>query len=468
MSRIPLEGVTLRAALVLGFGLTLGLWLFAGYGLTVGMARAQREAEAINDRYTRAQELLAGVQAQVLLGSVYARDLLLNPADYAATTYRVQLLNTYGAVDDGLRQYEALLVTDEERGRLGRLRHEIAAFRGTMQEMVGGVASAPTERERIALSRGLSPRREIVLRVSEEVRALHLSAFLEQQNAVADIYGSTQRRAWIQLGVALAASFGIALIATLYAGRLETRLRQQRVRDVQNTHDLQRLSAKLITAQEEERRSIARELHDEIGQALQAIKVEVSVAQRKLETSGADTEALEDVHAITDNALSTVRDLSRLLHPALLDDLGLPAVVDWYVRGFSRRHGLRVELRCEGLEDRLLPEIESAAYRIIQEALTNVARHARATECRVLLQRLPTTILLTIEDNGVGFNPAEVRDRDVRRGLGLIGIRERASELLGTLRIDSEPGRGTRVLVELPARMRGSMAEEGAEEVVNG
>src|SRR6185295_5799851 len=140
--------------------------------------------------------------------------------------------------------------------------------------------------------------------------------------------------------LALAASFGIALFATRYASRLEDRLRQQMAKDEESARTLQRLSSQLINAQEEERRSIARELHDEVGQVLTAIKVELAVAQRAIESTGGDAAALQDARTITDGALHAVRDLSRLLHPAMLDDLGLAATVDWYLKGFGKRHGV--------------------------------------------------------------------------------------------------------------------------------
>jgi len=109
------------------------------------------------------------------------------------------------------------------------------------------------------------------------------------------------------------------------------------------------------------------------------------------------------------------------------------------------------------MPDRLTPDTEAAAYRIVQEALTNVAKHAQATVCRVFVQRLPNTVLITIEDNGAGFDlPAAARGAD--RGLGLIGIRERVLQLQGTLRLESSPGKGTRLTVELPARSRPSAA----------
>jgi signal transduction histidine kinase len=233
-------------------------------------------------------------------------------------------------------------------------------------------------------------------------------------------------------------------------------------KDAQNSRDLQRLSSKLITAQEEERRSIARELHDEVGQVLTAIKVELALAQRAIDGGGGPPQLLEKAQTIAEGALHSVRDLSQLLHPAVLDDLGLPAAIDWYLRGVGRRHQLRLVFNHEGMDDRLAPEIETAAYRIVQEALTNVARHAGASECRVGLQRLSRAILISIDDDGQGFDQAPPAQAAARRGLGLIGIRERATQLRGEVRIESAPGRGTRVTVVLPALPRPAPAESDA------
>jgi two-component system sensor histidine kinase UhpB len=150
------------------------------------------------------------------------------------------------------------------------------------------------------------------------------------------------------------------------------------------------------------------------------------------------------------------------LHPALLDDLGLAAAVDWYLKGFGRRHGLRVDLLQERMEERLPPQTETAAFRIVQEALTNVVKHAHANSCRVYLQRLMNTLLVTVEDDGVGFDLAPSDRAEAPPGLGLIGIRERVSRLGGTLRLESAAGKGTRVTVELPTWI-GAVVEDGGE-----
>jgi len=448
-----LQGPTIKAALYLGFGLILGLWLFAGYYFTRRVAGVQRQAEEINGRYMHAQERLSSVRAQILLGSVYVRDALLDPNPGAADEYRRQLHETYRAIDETLQQYVPVLDASDERRRVARLRREIDDFRSTMLSVLASDSRRWASDARTLLRTHIVPKREAVIRVADEVQSLNRAAFVRQQMEIAEIYRTAQSRLWRQLGLALAASVGIGLFATIYAARLERRLRQQMARDVENTHDLQRLSRQLINAQEEERRTIARELHDEIGQVLTAIKVELSLAQRAVEASGGPADTLDDARSITDGALQTVRDLSHLLHPALLDDLGLPATIDWYLRGFSRRHGIAVDLVHDRMDERFLPEIEASAYRIVQEALTNVAKHAQATSCRVYLQRLATTILITVEDDGVGFDPAETRQPG-RRGLGLISVRERVSQLRGTVRLETSPGKGTRLTVELPAHTR--------------
>jgi signal transduction histidine kinase len=133
----------------------------------------------------------------------------------------------------------------------------------------------------------------------------------------------------------------------------------------------------------------------------------------------------------------------------MLDDLGLPDTATWYLRGFSRRTGITSELVVERLERRLQPEIESCSYRIIQEAVTNVARHAEATLCRVEIKRQADSLRISVEDDGKGFDQTAAAAQPTR-GLGLVGVRERVARLGGTLRLESRPGSGTRLLVDLP------------------
>jgi signal transduction histidine kinase len=448
-----LPGPTIKVALFLGFALICATWLFAGYYFTRRLAELQTRATAISERYMRGQELLTTVRSQVLIGSVYVRDALLDPERANAAEYRTKLEEAYRAADEALQQYEPVVDAPTERGRVMRLRADIGDFRTTVLNVLGTDNSRWALEARSLLQKEIMPKREGVLRVTDEVQALNRSGFVQQQSDLASVYRTTQRRLWESFGLAVFVSFGIALLAAIYVGRLEDRIHRQRVTENENARDLQRLSMKLITVQEEERRVIARELHDEVGQALTAIKVELALAQQKIHVAGAPADALDDARSISENVLHTVRDLSHLLHPSLLDDLGLPAAVDWYLRGFGKRHSLRVDLVQDRMDQRLQPEAEVTAYRMVQEALTNVVKHAHATSCRVYLQRLANTLLVTVEDDGVGFDQAATDRSDTNHGLGLIGIRERVSRVGGSLRLESAPGKGTRLTIELPVQI---------------
>jgi signal transduction histidine kinase len=398
----------------------------------------------------RAQEILSIVGQQVLLSSVYLRDALLDPDMQAISRHRLRLENTYERLDKQLDSYVPVLDSSEERAQIDRLRDEIRSFRVTAGQVLGSPAYRSPAGARMALNTEVVPKREGVIRVSEEIRALNRAAVLQQQQIISEIHQTAEHRSWQWLGAALAISFGIGILATTYSSQLEATLRRQRAVEAQNTRYLQLLSAKLITAQEEERQTIARELHDEVGQILTAIKVELAVAERRLNASGGAGELLDDAVSIADTGLQTVRNLSQLLRPPLLDDLGLPAAVDWHLQAFSKRFAIKTELLQDGLTTRLSPDVELAAYRIVQEATTNVARHARATRCRVGLRREGSHLVLEIEDDGRGFDVSALEGPAGRHGLGLLGIRERTNQLKGSQHIDSGPGRGTRVRVNLP------------------
>jgi signal transduction histidine kinase len=445
------ERLSIRAAVVLGCGLILGLWLFAWMQLSLRISEAQTRAEGFNTRYVRAQETLANIRARVLMASVAFRDALLDPNPDNMNHYRGQLEQTYTALDELLRAYVPVANSRDEREQFALLRAEVDGYRSSMLDVLASDRLQWLAEARNVLSRRVTPRRDVIINVSESVQAVNRAGYLEQQSEIAGIYQTVQRDLWQLLGLALAIGIAIAVLAVVYAGRLEQRLRRQVARDEELAQDLQELSAKLVTAQEQERRHIARELHDEIGQALTAIKVELAYAGRSIDGGAASSQALHTAKAITDSAIHQVRDLSYFLHPAALDEFGLVSAIDSYMKSFGRRHEIVAELSHEGMDSRLAPDTEAAAYRILQEALNNVAKHAKATECRVKLVRTQEMLRIMIEDNGTGFDPSAGRSPD-RRGLGLVGIRERASHLKGSVAIDSAPGDGTRLVIELPVR----------------
>jgi signal transduction histidine kinase len=450
MKRAQIERLSVRIALAIGFCVTLGLWLYTGYAFTRRIETVRRDAAGVASRYTRAQELLSTVRAQVLLSSVRVRDALLDPRPESVLDNRVQLESSYRIITMALTDYEPVMTSSIETDQLRRLQREVDDFHQTSLGVLADAAGRSAATIRDILNTRIVPRREAAIRISDEIQSLNRRAFIQQQAEIAEIHRVAELQSRRSLGIALVIGLGVLLLTSLYAARLEARLRHQMQRDARMSQELQEASAKLIAAQEEERRTIARELHDEVGQVLSALKVEIDVAQRSIAAGGSAAE-LAEAQNIADGALKTVRNLTQLLHPAALDDLGLTAAIDSSLRGLSRRHDIRTALHQHDLPDRLPREVELAAYRIVQEAITNVGKHASAKRCDVHLTQLEDRLLIEVEDDGVGF----VDDIDrpiIARGLGLISVRERAARLGGTFNILSEPGRGTRLIVSLPER----------------
>ena len=223
------------------------------------------------------------------------------------------------------------------------------------------------------------------------------------------------------------------------------------------------LLRKVITAQEEERRRIARELHDETGQAITALVVGMDTAALAPDTDVAGIrERLGELRAVAVDALEDVHRLIHDLRPSVLDDLGLVTGLKWYAETRLQPAGIPVRVTVTGEESRLPAEMETALFRIGQEAISNVARHAQATNARVGLDFRNGTITLEVEDDGVGFDVASVLDSaDPRREWGVLGMRERASLMGGTLQVTSAPANGTRVRASIPLQKGG---HDGAED----
>jgi signal transduction histidine kinase len=210
------------------------------------------------------------------------------------------------------------------------------------------------------------------------------------------------------------------------------------------------ISRGVLRVQEAERGRLSRELHDGVGQALTAIKMQLELLERE-PPDPASAPRLAELRELAERTLQDVRQISRLLRPPMLDDLGLVATLRWLARTVRERTRLAVELESELQEERLDPDLETLLFRVAQEALTNAAKHASARSARVRLARSPRGVRLLVSDDGAGFDAeALLRADDQHRGFGLRGIRDRVQLFGGRLAVSSTPGRGTSLEVELP------------------
>jgi PAS domain S-box-containing protein len=214
--------------------------------------------------------------------------------------------------------------------------------------------------------------------------------------------------------------------------------------------EIRQLTKHLQNIREEERTSIAREIHDELGQQLTVLKMDVAWLDRKLaHTSNAVTEKLDGLMDMLDGTIKTVRRISTELRPSILDDLGLNAAIEWHLKEFEKRSGIKTQFSKPAKELLLNDTVKTGLFRIFQESLTNVARHSAAKNLRINLSQKDDHILLRIKDDGIGFNKEQVGQK---RTLGILGMKERTEMMGGHYEITSAEGKGTVVIVNVPCR----------------
>jgi signal transduction histidine kinase len=298
--------------------------------------------------------------------------------------------------------------------------------------------------------------------MAEEISRLNVANFRERQRRIDRSIEEFRRYTIRTLSVIVLLGLLVSVASLLGLARLERRADEHHRRTERAERELRRLSLKLVRAQEDERRRISRELHDEVGQMLTGLRFELG----NLEAirGGPDEqfrEHMNEAKGLAEKTLRAVRNMAMGLRPSLLDDLGLGPALEWQIREFSRRTGIPVELIVEGATATLPDAHRTCVYRVIQEALTNCARHSQAKHIRVAVHAGEHSLSFTVQDDGVGF----LRDQQFTPGLGLIGIGERVRELGGTVEIRSQPGKGTLLQAEIPFQPDPSGAPQTETEV---
>lgn len=255
----------------------------------------------------------------------------------------------------------------------------------------------------------------------------------------------------------------VALARTVEALRREVAERMETERALRDSQrNLRNLSQKIVEIQENERKQIAKEIHDSIGASLAAIKFAVEERLANMDGSPpADLLPLEEIVGHLRGTIQEVRRISTHLRPSMLDDLGLLATMQWYCRSQGRIYAdTQIETRLDIPEDRIDSSQKTVIYRVMQEALNNALKHGGADRVRMGLEAVRGGLRLSVTDNGGGFDPErELASNDPMTGHGLKGMRDRAEVLGGTLQIASGPGRGTVVQLDLPVRSLGDAPE---------
>jgi signal transduction histidine kinase len=431
--------------LLIGFGTLILLIGLLGFG---AMRRAQAlhdETVSAHDAYLQTDAVLREIPADLYLGGILIRDYLLDPSHLMAPAYREQLMAGRASIQRRL-DLLAQRLRGSESERLQELQRELQGYWASRDPVFNWSPAEKAALSRLFLRQQVLPRREAVVELAREISEINAANLRKEQLRLKESQELLQ--GFLRRTVILALSLGllVALISTARVASLERWSEQQRGRAERAEEELRRLSRNLVRTQEEERRSLSRELHDAIGQMLAAMTMELGDLESLATAPDKLRARLDEARRLNAETIRSVRDLAMGLRPAMLDELGLGPALRWQGREFSRRSGVPVTVQIDGEIDGLPESHRTCIYRVVQEALTNCARHAQAGSIRISIYGRSDWVRLSIQDDGVGFDPQQASSR----GLGLIGIQERVRELEGQVTIVSQPQKGTILEVEIP------------------
>lgn len=449
-----------RFLLWIGFGGLLILMAALGISAVSFLYQIELRQDAIRNDYVDRDRTLEKLRSAVYLSGTYARDFLLDSNDETAARHRRQFLEEKAEVESRLADYERL-PRPGERQAFDQLRREIDSYFATIEPALEWSAAERGARGYSFIESEVLPRRMMAVELADRIQQLSEKQLETSSQEVANLFTGFRARLVGLLLFTIAAGCGLAGFALWRILRLE---RESEARFAESQHareELKRLSAELVSAQENERRRISRELHDEVGQVLSAIMIGLGNLRAAVRANDIDEslKQLQLVQDMTQRNASVVRNISLLLRPTMLDDLGLIPALKWLAREISRTTALHVDVDAENAPEDLPEEHRTCVFRTVQEAIHNAARHSGATEARVRVEMAGDSRLrVSVRDNGRGFNPAE------ETGLGILGMKERVARLGGALRLDSAPGRGSTIQFDMPLPTPTAEASAGRQE----
>ena len=432
-----------RALILLagGFGILVLLIFITGLGVVSRASLLFREVSTINTEFRQLSLDLERLRSDMFLVGSYVRDQLFDADSDSIEDRRKRFLKSRSTVETRLIAISQN-VAPEQRTEFDELRMEIEAYWKVAEPVFTHVDGEA----RSVRSLQLTLRRNSVLAIVATIGTINEGAVEQRQHEIETAQNDLIQ--YMRRMTLVSSLLGLIVAGTAGYGNhlLQKQADQQRRRTERAEQELRSLSSQLVHAQEQERRTISRELHDEIGQTLTGLGIELANLEHLREGPQSEYRShLADAKRLTEETLRTVRNIAMGLRPSMLDDSGIVPAVRWQASELSRRTGTPVELQIEGDFDGVGDEGRTCLYRVVQEALTNCARHAEATTIQITMQSKKESLCLSIRDDGLGFDTGRART-----GLGLIGIEERVKELGGSLAVRSWPDRGTLLRVEIP------------------
>lgn len=385
--------------------------------------------------------LLDQLRTDTYRSATLARDYVLERDETVAVRQRAELLRLRRLVEEALQRIKDNAPENESEA-IGSLQQHAEAYWTSLAAALEWKGEERTRKGEIFLRATLAPKRDEMVEFVKRVNDLNDRVLDASEGQILEVQENFQNRVkgLSILALSLGAFLAVFVIRRVSHLAAESVARFEEVTAARE--DLRRLSDRLLATQEEERRNLSRELHDDLGQTMSAMLLEIG----KLQSGGAafTSELLGSIRQLAEENVAKIRNMALLLRPGMLDELGLIPALRWQAKEVTRRTGLKVRMIAEDLNDDLPDECRTGIYRIVQEALNNCVKHAKANEARVTLHRDTDGLSVSIQDDGVGFKTSR------NKGLGLLGMTERVAVLGGRLHIESEPGNGTIVSAFFP------------------
>ena len=438
-----IRALSKRAVLRAGYGAVIALLVLSAVeAYRIQMSVSEQHVE-IYRHYVEQDAALATLRRNLWLAGTDVRDFFIQTTPQQAEILHQQLESCKAEDRAALGRLAQTGVRPEVTFKL---RQSLDEFWAVVDPIPRTMLELPNDRQFEFLQREIVPRRGELYAALIQLGAADQQRLQENEREFAAARRLAARRLVIMLAVGVLLGFVVARFSLRHAENLERQTERHLAEVEEARRELQQLSARLLEIEEEGRRHLSRELHDEIGQTLALLQIEISHVQALLPAQPeAARDRLRRARDLAARTVQTVRNISLLLRPTLLDDLGLAPALHFQLEDFLRRSGIACDFVEEGVSDRLPDAVKTCVYRVVQEALHNCEKHSGASSVRVAVRQLPDCLLAEIEDNGRGFVSGQRR-----KGLGLLGIRERAAAAGGTLIIDSAPGRGTRIALRIP------------------
>jgi signal transduction histidine kinase len=443
-----LKGLSKRAVIRTGYGVVIAVLILSAveaYRIQVSVSEQQVE---IYRRYVDEDSTIATLRRNLWLAGNDIRDFFIETTPAQANTLRSQI-DALKKEDEQVLQHLARI--SSRRDIVPQLRKSLDEFWAIVDPLPDTMLNQSGERHFDFLQREIVPRRGELYTALMGLTAADQQRLQENEQEFAATRRHAAQRLLGMLALSVFLCILVARFSVRHAENMEHQAEKHFAEVEQTKRELQQLSARLLEIEEEGRRKLSRELHDEIGQTLALLQIEISNAQ-SLSGSQPDVvrERLRRAHELAGRTVQTIRNISVLLRPALLDDLGLVPALQYQLEEFSRRSGIACEFVEEHVAERLADPVKTCVYRVVQEALHNCEKHSGASKVRVAVRQLPDCLLAEVEDNGCGFEVNQIGMPNRAKGLGLLGIRERVAIAGGSLVVDTAPGHGTRIALRIP------------------